>query len=486
MTLPLLFVAVISQKFTIIVGGFFATILGLTIVLYLWHRPSHLLYLYLLLLPIYLLSMAFLFQLTKSPFIVKTVQPWKELLAFFVLGVLLIRLISGLKIGRLIFLDYLVIFFFLFNLLYIVVPWGPELSVRLYGLRSNIFWVFIYLLGRSLPISISQCYRILWMLTGIGLVAGLVVILEIILFPPDWPNRLGYARYIEFFFNTRPTGSYGLSWTFETATGLRRRSGLFANPLELASSILVTGVATFYLLISFPLRSRARRYLFLVFCLIVASLLLSISRSSTVAFFIEMYIVLIWVKHSQTRYLFVLLAILGGIGLLTTVPALSTLWLETITFQNPSSQGHLHEWLEGLNALAQNPLGLGLGVSGQIGNRFDFRTGGENQYIILAVQLGWLGAAMYIAILLTAIRTAYRAYVQAQEWASKGLFLIAAAAKFGLMIPAFTAHIENYIFVMFVTWWLIGYAAQQVAQPIPLTSGISRHPSPLTFHEGGI
>lgn len=464
--------------------GSIAVLLLIIPFIYLIRHPGYLLYLYLVFLPIYLLSMAAIFQFTHSTVAVQLIQPWKELLAIFILSLIGLRFLHHLKLAPPIFLDYLVAIFLIYNLMYLIAPWGPDLSIRLYGLRSNTFWVIIYLLGRTIPLSATQRRGILYLLAGIGFTASLVVLLEITIFPLNWPNLLGYANYIQNFFGIRPTGSYGLSWTFETATGLRRRSAFFANPLELASSVLATGVATFYLFLVFPLRSRSRLFFAITFGLIVLSLLLSVSRSSTIAFLLQMYIVLLWTRQRQLRYLAMVLVLIGGASLLIAVPALATLWWDTITFNNPSSQGHLHEWLEGVYALMQVPWGLGLGISGQIGNRFGIRIGGENQYIILAVQLGILGTILYIGILLVAIRTAYRAYLNAPDWSNKGLFLVTAAAKLALMIPAFTAHVENYTFIMFVTWWLVGYAAQYQANQGRYPSLDSTQPTTLPEKEG--
>src|SRR5690606_8682424 len=49
----------------------------------------------------------------------------------------------------------------------------------------------------------------------------------------------GYADYNFYFFNQEASGNYGLSWTFETSTGLKRFSSFFANPLEFAAATLL-------------------------------------------------------------------------------------------------------------------------------------------------------------------------------------------------------------------------------------------------------
>src|SRR5690606_26360836 len=71
---------------------------------------------------------------------------------------------------------------------------------------------------------------------------------------------------------------------------------------------------------------------------------------------------------------------------------------ETLTFTNPSSIGHVLAWIEGIEAIVANPLGLGLGESGRVAVSASDTTGGENQYIIIGVQMGVINMFLYLAI----------------------------------------------------------------------------------------
>ena len=63
-----------------------------------------------------------------------------------------------------------------------------------------------------------------------------------------------------------------------------------------------------------------------------------------------------------------------------------------MNFQNTSSLGHLLEWIEGLNSMIKNPMGIGIAMSGNA-NGVDqaLKIGGENQFLIYGVQMGALG-----------------------------------------------------------------------------------------------
>ena len=75
--------------------------------------------------------------------------------------------------------------------------------------------------------------------------------------------------------------------------------------------------------------------------------------------------------------------------------------LDTLTFENPSSLGHLIEWLEAIESMIDSPQGIGLAMSGN-GNGVDNdnSVGGENQFLIFGVQMGILGLIIYTSLLM--------------------------------------------------------------------------------------
>ena len=443
-----------------------ASFLGLLIISGLLRNPGNLLVIYLVGLPIYTISLSILYNYTGSHTLIKAIQPWKEVLAFLVLIIAGVGILLKFRFKSLILLDYLIFIYLSLNILYLIVPLGSDFLVRLYGMRANAFFVVIYLLGRFVPLTLRQQKIIFKSLVGIGALAGFVVIVEIVALPVDWPARIGLMKYLNAFFGIEPIGHYGLTWTFETSTAIRRYSAFFANPLELASSTIITGAAAFFAIFSFKRQTRGRLFSIISFILISLSLLLAISRASLVAFFILLPVMCIWLQKVRLGLFILLIAVIGIGGLLVFAdPGLIEFTWETVSFQNTSSQGHLQGWIEGARAILEYPFGLGLGTSGHVGSRFGNQVGGENQFIIIGVELGILGMTLYISILILSIYYALRAF-HITEGITKGLCFVAAASKFGLLIPTFTAHIEVYIFAMFISWWLVGFSIQQLRSPI--------------------
>jgi hypothetical protein len=451
-TLPLLLV------------GTLVLLVGLLVVAVFLKRPGTLLLIYLLALPSYTLTLAVLFKYSGSVPLVKTIQPWKEALAVGMLLLIGFGILARLHTSRLCILDMLVLLYMGLNVLYLFVPWGPGLSARLYGLRANSFFVVIYWLGRLVPLTQRQQRWALGILICVGALAGVATIVEFVALPSTWPVQAGLMDYLRAFWGIQPIGHYGLTWTFETSTGLRRYSAFFANPLELASSTLLTGVAALSVAFHYRPRTRGKLLGTASFGLIALSLLLSISRASLVSFFIQMRAISFLLKKRRFRLLLAIAAIVGVSALfISGSKGLVDFVWNTITFQNPSSQGHAQAWLQGVKAILENPFGLGLGTSGQVGNRFGRQVGGENQYVIIGVELGLLGLALYIAILAFSIKLSLKASVRSTG-VTKILAFVAGASKFAFLFSAFTAHMEIYVFAMFVSWWLVGFSVQQLMQ----------------------
>ena len=131
--------------------------------------------------------------------------------------------------------------------------------------------------------------------------------------------------------------------------------------------------------------------------------------------------------------------------------------LDTLSFQNTSSLGHLLEWLEGVNSMIQNPMGVGIAMSGNA-NGVDqaLKIGGENQFLIYGVQMGFVSIILYLLILIKSIWNSLRLYIKSHNSNVKSIGFITGLTKFGLLIPLFTANAELYLFVALFSWYLVG------------------------------
>lgn len=445
----------LGASFVLLIGGFILL------------KPARVLFVFLALLPLHQMMMMLLFHFSGSWTTVKIARTWKDVLA---LGTFAI--VAGIWVMRgrwfkLRFLDWLMILYSAFNFIHILGPWSTPLITRLFGVRANVSLVLFYFLGRLVPLNPSRQRQVVSSLLILGALAGIFSLIDRFVLPIDWPVRIGLREYLSQ--NSGMSfGWMGLSWTYWTSTGVRRASSFFANPLDLAASVHLTGVTALVVVLSYPRKSKGRFLVSTIFGLIVASLLLSISRMSMAVFFLEILLVVTLMRRYHLVLPILILAI-GIVLILAINPQVAEFIYQTTTFENPSIKGHLQQWEIGVEALRKHPFGLGPGTSGWVGTRFGNSVGGESQYIVLGVELGFLGILFYVLIQVMAAVYGLRLFKHTTG-SAKVLALVAFVSRIGIGLVGITAPIETYIFVAFINWWLIGFVTQQLSSTRPTTT----------------
>jgi hypothetical protein len=400
------------------------------------------------------MSVSFAFGLAKAiPFL----QFFKEFIVVISCVIIAFSVHEYKKI-KLHFIDKLVIFFFLYTLAYFILPVGTySIFFKLLAFKNIAFFPLLYFIGRFVNFKQLHLNKMYAFVLFVIIVAFAVALIE------KYTNThlhafTGYADYNLKFFDTEPTGKYGLGWTFETESGSKRFGSIFSNPLEFAAAIIVA------LAIALGVMTRKQEKLgiymdsfhvlalFASFCCI----LFAASRAAFVSYFLVIYVYAWIAKMKKTLFYFHVLSLMIVILFFAFVEGdLYDYVMNTITFTNTSSIGHVIEWLNGLEAMIEKPLGLGLGESGRVANASGDNIGGENQLVIIGVQAGVIAMftylTIYIAILVLGLKQLK--LVKGQFYT---LALITVLLKVGLFIPMFTANIDAYIYVSFLSWFLSG------------------------------
>ena len=353
-------------------------------------------------------------------------------------------------------LDKLFLGFMTLTLIYTLIPLGSAslLSKMIYA--KNIFLMgIIYFLGRHTNID-EQRWRFIVKFIICLIVGSFLLALSEIISGVHLQSILDYGRFNSIMYDVSPTGNYGLSWTFERQGSLPRFAAFFSNPLDFAASLLLFFSVGLNLLLHSKYNSNRLAYLGLLL-LVIFSFFFSYSRGAIIASVILVFLTLFLEK----KY-FLLRIALGLVALLVTYIFFSSyeldyFVLDTFNFQNTSSLGHLLEWLEGIESMLLHPMGIGLAMSGN-GNGVEqaLKISGENQFLIYGVQMGFLGLFIYISMLFKAIKDSLKVFKDSSKQHVRSISYVAAATKIGLLIPLFTANAELYLFVAFLSWFLIG------------------------------
>lgn len=413
-------------------------------------------------LPIYITSLSLAYLATDSIAVVKSLQVLKEIVVVTALIAAVLYQKNPLDYPfRLQAPDWCMGGLLLLGFLYLVLPIGEAslLNKALY-FKGMVIPGLIYFLGRNTNFSREEIHRLFSMIFGVAIFAFLLNLIENYILNAHIQQYTGYTVYNQVINNLEPSGNFGLTWTFETQAVTKRLASFFSDPLELASSVLM-GFAAGLIFFLTSKKELGWFYLLVMACS-VGSLIFSASRAAFGAFFLMLFFVALVFKLYKLLALgFTLLLSFGIYVLFFASEDMYYFVLDTLTFENSSSAGHVLEWLVALESMMANPLGIGLAMSGNAGSVSDaLRVGGENQFLIYGVQLGWLGMGLYILLLGLGIYYCITVFYTSPYKSVARIAFVGGVVKFGLLLPLFTANVEIYTYVSWMTWWMVGFSVQ--------------------------
>ncbi len=417
-------------------------------------------------LPIYTTSLSAALQ-SGFENIVPFMQPLKELLILITLGIGVLELNRRIRFQA---IDYLILAYFFITLLYVLLPIGQYgLGDKVIAFKSSSFFTLIYWAGRIFDPARIYISKYFHYILAVFIAAAGILLFEIIS-DQHFQTLTGYADFNFYYFNQEATGNYGLSWTFETSTGLRRFASFFANPLEFAASTLLTLAILAGLYTTDDNKIKVDTLGIIAIIATQFSIFFALSRSSLASYFIMIFIYALITKKKLVLKIiyagFVAVAIYFIFFMLVINPDLYEFIYETITFTNPSSVGHVLAWIEGVEAISTNPFGLGLGESGRVGGSLGDTTGGENQYIVIGVQTGIITLLLYLWMHIYFIKTCWKWYPHLQG-KERQVCLSLLLMKIGFIIPLLTSELESSVYISYMSWFLSGIFVNMISEHTP-------------------
>ena len=413
-------------------------------------------------LPIYTTLQAQAFKIFNTEIVVAIIKLSKDII--FIYAFIIFLFGKNIHLFKRTFkfslVDKLILIFTLIVTIYALIPLGEAdiFSKLIYA--KNLYIISItYLIGRNIKIDEVFFNSIKKILKYLILSLTFFLCFEFIL-STHFHSIIDFSNYNILVNEIDPQGNYGLSWSFESQGSSPRYAAFFADPLELSASLLLL---TSLLIYNFWNNKRNISY-FLLF-MVAAAFLFSFSRGAIVAC---IGIVLFGLLLNK-KYKFLLL--IFGLFLLSTLSLIyfgseeiRYFIIDTLKFENTSSLGHLVEWIEGILSIFENPLGIGLAMSGNAsGVDQAIKVGGENQFLIFGVQMGVLSIITYVLILFFVIKRSCKVYYLSSN-NDKHISFIVACTKFGLLLPLLTANAELYLFVSLTTWFFAGYIESRYTQ----------------------
>lgn len=337
-------------------------------------------------------------------------------------------------------------------------------EIRSLAFRSSAGFVAVLLACRHAGFTEAQRVRFSRALRAAAVVVSLLAVWEFV--DGDAWNRwavdtVGVTRYQIEVLDAAP---------FDP-TDIRVRVDLAGREFVRVSSLLLSPLALgHYLLMPFALSlERALRGRTAVASaqagVIAAALLLTQTRSAMLGALVIAVIALRRVpgRATATRSRFVL--VLVGACIAATPFILSAGLLDRFSDEG-SNDIHESSFFEGVEQIASEPLGAGLGTSAGVGQRFGTVTGiSENYYLQVGTETGILGLVLFVAVVVTGSRALRRSRDATGDE-------LAAGARSGFVALVLAAFFLHELTNRAVAWSAFGVAGAALgAAPAARTRG---------------
>ncbi len=404
-------------------------------------------------LPIYItaLSTTMLFGFDK---LIPFMQYAKELIIIITLIVLIVRIDAPIKFHL---FDKLVFSYLLIVFIYAILPLGGlSLYQKLVAAKSISVFFLVYFIGRIIPYSKINLNKYLNYIIAVAIAAGVVVTIEYF-FDSHLQNYTGYTDLMFKFFNQASGGDYGLSWTFQTQNGLKRYASFYSMPLEHAASTLLSLAVIGALITRNDNKIIFNKLIIAAILATTVSVLFAVSRASIVSYFLMIYLyAIITLRIQFLKIIHYAIAIIITWFLFYIQGDVYDFVINTINFTDSSSLSHLLAWGQSMESIVLNPLGIGLGASGNTANTFGGSVGGENEFLIIGVQVGIVAMFIYTFLYGYTIFLSWVSFKHGQGKLKK-LALLIFLLKIGLLLPSLTSEAESYLYISYLTWFFTGY-----------------------------
>lgn len=412
-------------------------------------------------LPFYAISLS-TFYLLGGKNIIPLIQSTKELIIVLSLVTLILQNKTPFKWTL---LDKLIVLFFVFSSIYVFIPLGPNgFMQRVLAFKGLSFFSLVYFCGRLFPLQKTHIEKYFSFILILTIGAALISFGEYFI-QTHLQVYTGYSDLNYYVYKQEPSGNFGLSWTFEIENGAKRFASFFSTPLEHAAATLVALAVIGGLFTHKNNQILLSKLGWFAFFATIASILLSLSRAAIISYFLIILIYSFVTKRKEILSLFYASIILFTIYLFSfSSKEIQDFAIDTITFNNQSSVGHLIEWLTGIESMIAKPLGLGLGASGGITANEGDAVGGENQFIIVGVQIGVAGLLLYAWIHFYTIYLSYKNYKCLMGKEQK-ITLMVLLIRVGILLPMFTSNLDTYIYISYLMWMMTGLLSNILSKP---------------------
>lgn len=384
------------------------------------------------------------------------IKSWKELLMGVGLVLLIVIAVRAKRVDELL-ADKLMQISLIYAGLHLVMMMIFQNGLQTAGagllidLRYILYFVLVYGFIRLFP-----GYRRLFITvftSGAVVVIGFAV-LQLFVLPKDFLAGIGYSKQtIAPYLTVDENHDY-----------IRINSTLRGpNPLG-AYAVIFIG-----LLIAVAMKWKLRRRALVLGGIGVVALFVTLnatySRSSLIAAIVTIALtVFVAAGTKWRRRLGIATAIIGVVVVGSLVAARNTSFVQNVVLHNnpttgasvDSNAGHAESLIDGFGRMIKQPLGAGVGSTGSASLIGEKPLIIENQYLLVAHEVGWIGLALFVWLFVLVMRRLWQRRASAL---ALGVFTSGVGiAIIGLLLPVWTDDMVS------IVWW--GLAGIAAASPV--------------------
>jgi hypothetical protein len=340
------------------------------------------------------------------------------------------------------------------------------LTARLAGARMLLWPLLMYLIGRSIPIPPNGLRRMWNALVVVFLVVALAGFFEVLFVPTAQLADLQAATYQAKGLEINATVA-GLEGSFYSAIGsrfgagdliwFRRMVSTYLEPLALGHALVLPIVFLFYAFAGpRPALLRPRWLVGVLLGTLILAQILAASRGAILAVLIGIGIIIVSSRKARLRSIVVVGVVLAVA--LTFAPVRDFV-LNTITLEDPSSGGHVRQLELGIQLVINQPMGLGLGQGGYVGNYLSEGAAqgtGESFFFAMASQVGVVGVALFVLGLLAILSSLWRVWRKTDSVWLKVSALVTLGALLGYSVSAIASESAFGLLSSGTAWFMSG------------------------------
>ncbi len=451
-----------------------AVIAGAVALVVTWRWPLVPLGLMLAFIPLYDGIVRYLTHVLEAPGTwLQLLSLWKEGGLALLFGVVLIQHWTGRRriAWRLYTFDLWLAALLLLSLFYIAIAARPGIGI--YGLRNYLVPLAFFFLARLMVTSRRDLTRLLALLLAVG--AGVAAFGIYQARALDFPAMiaLGYVDEtgtVPYAFRTALRDGFPIPRAVSTTTGPNQ----FAVYLNLLILVCLFGMV-------YGRKTAQRVVLGGLAALYVATLLLTLSRGGLLMLMVSLvaWAVLLvehhgvrrtWQELTHNRLLLaglVALVVLGVAGVVAS--GFATRVVRGLTGRDPSADAHQSSMEYSLGFLAENPLGIGMGMVGERALQFAAEANvehTESTFFQIGMEVGLFGMGLLLVALLSLLLTFWRMRsrrnARNDTW-GRAVTELALVLWVGAMADfIFTPLLQNLLAAGYL-WWVAGVAFNQDA-----------------------